>query len=319
MNTAADIKVSIVCNAYNHGRYIRDALNGFVMQKTDFEFEVLIHDDASTDDTADIIREFEMQYPHLVKPVYQTENQYSQGVSVTPAFQVPRIKGKYVAFCEGDDYWTDPLKLQKQYDAMEAHPEVDMCANAAIRKDGETGKELSRICPADHDAILPLADVIAGGGGFIASASLFYRTHLLFDLPKFRQIIRYDYTLQMQGALRGGILYIHDFMTVYRAGVAGSWTKRVAFNVEKREKHMAKVREALLSLNEDTEGKYESIIRTKIREDEFELLRLREDYKKMLSKEYRDFFKKLSAKNRFKIRLKAAFPFLTRVKRNFTK
>ena len=123
----------------------------------------------------------------------------------------------------------------------------------------------------------------------------------------------------MQGALRGGILYIHDFMTVYRAGVAGSWTKRVAFNVEKREKHMAKVREALLSLNEDTEGKYESIIRTKIREDEFELLRLRGDYKKMLSKEYGEFFRKLSAKNRLKVRLKAAFPFLARVKRNFTK
>ena len=86
------------------------------MQKTDFPFEILIHDDASTDGTADIIREYEAKYPDIIKPIYQTENQYSKGIKVSQVYQFPRAKGKYIALCEGDDYWTDPYKLQKQVD-----------------------------------------------------------------------------------------------------------------------------------------------------------------------------------------------------------
>ena len=96
------------------------------MQQTNFPFEVLIHDDASTDGTADIIREYEVKYPDIIKPIYQTENQYSKGVNV--GLQIlARAQGKYIAFCEGDDFWTDPEKLQTQYDYMEAHPECSIC------------------------------------------------------------------------------------------------------------------------------------------------------------------------------------------------
>ena len=111
--------VSICCLTYNHEPYIRDCLEGFVMQQTNFIFEVLIHDDASTDNTAAIIREYEVKYPSIIKPIYQTENQYSKGVKVTSVYNFPRVKGQYVAMCEGDDYWTDPLKLQKQVDFLE--------------------------------------------------------------------------------------------------------------------------------------------------------------------------------------------------------
>lgn len=101
--------VSICCLTFNHEPYIRECLDGFLMQKTNFPFEVLIHDDASTDHTADIIREYEVQYPNIIKPIYQNENQYSKGVRVTWTFQFPRAKGKYIAMCEGDDYWTAPF------------------------------------------------------------------------------------------------------------------------------------------------------------------------------------------------------------------
>lgn len=112
-----NILVSISCITYNHEPYIRECLDGFIMQKTDFAFEVLIHDDASTDKTADIIREYEAKFPNLIKPIYQTENQFSKKVgSINAKFNYPRAKGKYIALCEGDDYWTDPLKLQKQVD-----------------------------------------------------------------------------------------------------------------------------------------------------------------------------------------------------------
>ena len=132
MNSIDQPLVSIVCESYNHGPFLRQCLQGFVSQKTDFPFEILIHDDASTDNSADIIREFEAAYPALFKPIYQVENQYSKGVHIWARIQFPRAKGKYIALCEGDDYWTDPLKLQKQVDYMESHPEISLTFGNAV-------------------------------------------------------------------------------------------------------------------------------------------------------------------------------------------
>lgn len=120
--------VSVVTLAYNHGKYIRQCLDGFVMQKTDFPFEVIIHDDASTDDTAEIIREYELKYPDIIKPIYQTENQYSKKVPIGATYLYPKAQGKYIAECEGDDWWTDPYKLQKQVDFLESHPDYVLCS-----------------------------------------------------------------------------------------------------------------------------------------------------------------------------------------------
>jgi glycosyltransferase involved in cell wall biosynthesis len=121
------IKVSICCLAYNHEPYIRQCLDGFVMQKCNFTYEVLIHDDASKDNTVSIIREYEVKYPDIIKPIYQTVNQHSKGVKPTFAFNFPRAQGKYIAICEGDDYWTDPYKLQKQVDFLDANPKFSIC------------------------------------------------------------------------------------------------------------------------------------------------------------------------------------------------
>ena len=121
--------VSICCLTYNHAPYIRQCIEGFLMQQTNFSFEVLIHDDASTDETADVIREYERKYPDIIYPVYQTVNQYSLGVKVSAAYNFPRARGKYIAMCEGDDFWTDPLKLQKQIDFLESHYGYVMCSH----------------------------------------------------------------------------------------------------------------------------------------------------------------------------------------------
>ena len=120
------IMVSVVCDVYNHEPYLRQCLDGFVIQKTNFKIEVLVHDDASTDKSAEIIMEYTNKYPDIFKPILQQENQYSRGVGIWKTYQFPRVAGKYVAICEGDDYWTDPLKLQKQVDFLESHPDFDM-------------------------------------------------------------------------------------------------------------------------------------------------------------------------------------------------
>jgi len=119
--------VSICCITYNHESYLEDAIAGFLIQETSFPFEILIYDDASSDRTADIIREYEAKYPRLVKPIYQTENQYSKGLKMNPTFNFPRAKGKYIAMCDGDDYWVDESKLEKQVCFLEKEPSYSIC------------------------------------------------------------------------------------------------------------------------------------------------------------------------------------------------
>ncbi len=118
------IVLSISCITFNHAYYVKECLDGFLMQKTSFPFEILIHDDCSTDGTKEIIEEYVAKYPDIIFPIFQTENQYSKGVrGMMARFNFPRSRGKYLALCEGDDYWTDPYKLQKQVDFLEANQE----------------------------------------------------------------------------------------------------------------------------------------------------------------------------------------------------
>jgi len=122
-----ELIVSIRCIVYNQAPYLRQCLDGFVMQKTNFRFEAIVHDDASTDDSASIIEEYAEKYPEIIKPILETENQYSKHDGSLRRIVDSACKGKYIALCEGDDYWTDPLKLQKQVDFLESHPEYGMC------------------------------------------------------------------------------------------------------------------------------------------------------------------------------------------------
>ncbi len=119
--------VSICCITYNHVRFIHDCIEGFLIQKTSFKYEVLIHDDASNDGTREIIEEYKLKYPDIIFPYFQKENQYSKGHrGFNQKYNFSRSRGKYIALCEGDDYWTDPYKLQKQVDFLEDNNEYSL-------------------------------------------------------------------------------------------------------------------------------------------------------------------------------------------------
>ena len=118
--------VTVFSWVFNHKDFIRESIESILSQKTNFRVEIIIHDDSSTDGTKEIILEYQYRYPHLFNNTLQDENQWSQGKSVmVPLFQ--NTRGKYIALTHGDDYWTDPLKLQKQVDFLEKNNDFSIC------------------------------------------------------------------------------------------------------------------------------------------------------------------------------------------------
>lgn len=310
-----EIMVSIICNAYNHEKYIRDALESFVIQKTNFKFEVLVHDDASTDATADIIKEYEVKYPGLIKPIYQTENQYSKDPDEVGKIQRARVKGKYTAICEGDDYWSDPYKLQKQFDAMEKHPELDICAHTSMVVDSYSGKSLENIQPSEENTIFNVEQVIMRDGGFVATNSLFYRSDVYSLKYRFRELFNFDYSLQITASLRGGMLYLSDCMSVYRYMTENSWSAEISKNVEKMKTIIDKKINMLQELDKETGEMYTKTIHTKIKRCKFDKLLLENSYKQLKKSEYIDLYRRLALSTRIKLKFKYYFPWIVTLKK----
>ena len=223
--------VSICCTAYNHEKYIAEAIEGFINQKTEFKFEILIHDDASTDKTANIIREYEKKYPDLIKPLYQKENQYSKKIPVTSTYLYPNAKGKYIALCEGDDYWIDPYKLRKQISYMEKHSECTFCFTNSKIID-ERGKNKDKVFipyEKENERYYSNSNEIYNLGklallGFIPTATFVFPKSILKDLPAFfnKRYSAGDIKLKLYAASKGYAYFINDITSVYRANVAGS-------------------------------------------------------------------------------------------------
>lgn len=256
-----EVKVTVICLTFNHEAWIRDALEGFVSQRTPWPIEVLVHDDASTDGTAAVIREYESRYPSVIKGFYAPANLSSQGVRIARDVLFPHIRGEYVALCEGDDYWTDPDKLRLQVEALEANPDADICAHAAKRT--RPGGRVWYDAPRRTDALIPAGDVILGGGGFVVTSSLLLRRERYMDVPPFREVLYSDYSLQIWGSLRGGMVFIGRCMSVYRQGLPGSWTAR--HKGAAHSEYRVLIRNMLRSLDQYTSGRWSKEIDLRIR------------------------------------------------------
>ena len=221
------ITVSICCLTYNHEKYIRQCLDGLIMQKTEFDFEILVHDDASSDATQSIINEYVVAYPNLIKPILQIRNQYSQGISPLRQILFPLVKGKYVALCEGDEYWTDPLKLQKQVNAMESDHSLAGCAHQSLvfYENGTPSHMFHHV----KKQILKTKDLL--DVRLFHTASFLFKKEVLDYIKDFNSsLYAGDRFLFLACSLKGNILYMPDVMCCYRKNAMGV-TSRVSYSL----------------------------------------------------------------------------------------
>lgn len=304
------IMVSVVCNAFNHGKYIKDTLEGFVTQKTNFPFEVLVHDDASTDNTADIIREYEAKYPELIKPICQTENQYSQKININRTYQIPRIKGKYVALCEGDDYWTDPLKLQKQVDFMEANPDCTMCGCSVAWLNMETNTMSHTKCSTSEDREITLEEIILEKKGRPMQTASFL---ILADIYKEKVDWAFkfpagDVILLLKSAIRGKVYMLADEMAVYRNLAPGSWTARMKNDTANKIATYDKFLAGWESFNEGTGLKYNDLVTKRIKMVKYLKAKKTCDWKTIRSEELREIYSERTFKQRMADMIQCKMP-----------
>lgn len=313
----SDIKVSICCAVYNHEKYLRKCLDGFVSQKTNFRYEVLIHDDASTDASADIIREYEARYPDLIKPIFQKENQYSKGVKISWTYQYPRAKGKYIALCEGDDYWCDEDKLQLQYDEMEKNDEIVMCVHnvACIN---ESGKAIDLCYPQkkipnkllSSDKMMEL--MVEHKTYPFQTSSYFiksdYIKKIINNLPKFIYASNVgDVPIMFFLITKGKFYYIHKTMSYYRMGGPESWNS-MNNSKEKRIIQTKNDMATYLLFDNYSNSKYTSYINRLLDLKLYYIYQLTNDYKMICSKQLRWVLKKEPFKQQVFYKLAAYVP-----------
>jgi len=246
--------VSICCITYNHENYIKDAIEGFLVQKTDFPIEIIIRDDASTDKTADIVRLYQAEHPNLISTIFHTKNQYSLGIRPFPEVFM-KASGKYIALCEGDDYWTDPLKLQKQVDFLESHPEFAICCHGVTFKyeDERPDHYGGFLRPKRNEYSIRDLCIV----GFISTCSTVFRNHLFEEIPQeLRNLAMGDWAVHILNAEHGKIWFIDKNMATYRVHGSGVWTRMDPIKKKK------KVIEAYFKINKYLGRKYEKEIMT---------------------------------------------------------
>lgn len=211
--------VSVLSITYNHGPYIEQMLKSVLAQKTDFKIELIIHDDASTDDTAAIIRKYETKYPDIIKPIYETENQYSKGPYDFINNMFKQAKGKYLAFCEGDDFWIEQNKLQAQVDFMEDNTNYALCFHP-VRVFFENNEEPPQISPdVDDDYSYTTTDLLRGN--VIYTNSVMYRAQKYDALPN--NVMPQDWYLHLYHASFGPIGFLNKPMAAHRRHPGGVW------------------------------------------------------------------------------------------------
>jgi len=313
-------RVSVLCATYNHEDYLRETLESFVSQRTDFPFEVLVNDDASTDGTAEILREYAARYPEVIRPFYQEENLYSRRMNVYDLVFFPAARGEYIALCEGDDYWNDPEKLQRQVDWLDSHPEYSACVHNSI---GRFEDRPDRVLFAqDGDRDIPFEQVIRGMSHAYHTSSILARREFILNPPDYRNVAYEqgyftDYAIGVRLCLEGKVRFLDRCMSVYRIGSNPSaWSKGVGQEYGKLTRFVSGEIAMLKTLKGHplTPAQQEAVDQV-ILEREYELMYLQGRVEEMVKPPYDAIHRRMGAGRIVTTRLKRMFPRLHRLYR----
>ena len=285
-----DPLVSIRCTVYNHEPYLRQCLDGFVMQQTTFPFEAIVHDDASTDGSAAIIREYAERYPDIIKPIYETENQYSKHDGSLARIMNAAIhpNAKYIATCEGDDYWTDPHKLQMQVDALVAHPNctISFCKVRTVSKDGT----LQDWTIPSKESEIPVGVVTLDDymneeyfnfrWTFHTSTFVYMKSCLELHNQLWKTVYKRfpfgDQTVILSCLFQGKGYYIPEYTGCYRV-FSGGFFSLIKSDPWKLIKFQDNIIQASKDLDDYTKGNYRICIKRRIDVARYTILRIRYD------------------------------------------
>lgn len=306
-----EIMVSVCCITYNQADYIEKAINSFLRQKTTFSYEILIHDDASTDGTDKKVKKYVELYPGKITAVFQKENQHSKGVRIISTFLYPIVKGKYIALCEGDDFWTDEYKLQKQFEYMESHSDCSLCLHSSVEVKADNEVVLAKNILTKKIALFDIKDALSGIGRKVATNSFFCRTEYAKEMPEWKKIAPCgDYVLPIICAKHGNIAYLPQIMSAHRAFAKNSMTVDWNKNVSSRRNYYERYDLMLKSIDENTNYKYSEILKQESIRNWFNYYLQIRDKKNLKQKNYVNYFKSLSFKEKLRISVELNAPWL---------
>ncbi len=305
--------VTVIIPTHDHAPFLSCAIDSVLAQQTTFPFDILLHDDASTDGTADIAKDYAARYPEKIRLIAQTVNQYQTDKKIQTHILYPRITAKYTAICDGDDLWTNEHKLQLQVDYLESHPDCTLCICGADKID-VNDRVIGAAAPYGEDCVVRMEDMIRAGGEFCSSNTIVAPTKLLNTQPDFCELTEVeDIPVHMWCAVNGYAWYMARHMAAYRYAVPGSWSVRQ--NAARQETQVQTCRGViglLQGFDDYTKGKYHASFADAILYQEFKIKCFEHDLKALRRPSYRAFYRELSGKRRVRLWLERYFPALTR-------
>lgn len=304
-------KITVVVMTYNHKDYIKQALDSILSQKIDVDFDILIHDDCSNDGTFQILLDYQKKH-NKISIIRQESRKFTiEGFNMMICnYVAPYIDSDYVAYCDGDDYWCDDYKLQKQFNYMEQHSNYSMCFHCAYQL--RPNNDMSSKWFIKDEADIGLKDLINEKPGIpIATSSLFVKGDVFKDFSNWRKAYSVeDLPLYMTAALEGKIHRLPDIMCVYRQFSVGSWSSQNKNNVNRLIVHQENLIKGAILFDEQTNNKYHDLVAKHIEGCEFRIALIKRDFKSIFSKKNKRFMKQLSRRERLNLKLQYRLPCL---------
>lgn len=298
------IEVSICCITYNQEKYIKEAIESFLNQKTDFEYEIVIHDDASTDNTVKILKEYQQKYPDKIILILEKENQYSKNPNSVLEIVFKKARGKYIALCEGDDGFCDEHKLSMQYNYLETTNCIFCSHNTKVIDNNNNF--INNIEPYNKE-LITINDFLENRRSMHTSSMFFYKKDVL-NLPEFfyKSLVG-DLPLKLYLLSKGKCYHINKVCSYYRENSNNSWSVKQKKQKEIKYNNFVSEINTYKNFNKYTNYKYNKQINERITTQEFNYYKNMNELKEIKKYKYRNLYKKLNKKEKMKLYIKQTF------------